>query len=605
MKKFLPALLIWLILFSGCAASSASGKPIRETGAQETPDTIGQEPVREGIQRGVLRCYPLGDMAAAEMVSLGDGRLLLIQPEETTARLMLLEGDGPVLTAEARVPFPLSPEGSVAPWGDGISCFDSTKKETVLLDGALREVCRIPAPKGLLGWPLLSRDGTLLYYCTPDAIRVLELSGGISRVLKQTDCSLITLTGLLLEDSALVYTVTGEAGNQTILISAHTGETLYVSAEGETIGEAKGTLYIPESGAGVFGPPGGEALALYPRQASAQICFLPRNHGAVTLSSGKEDTVILEYYDLATGLRTGSLTLPYKCISRGIAGGQNGRVWLLGDDETSGCTMLYCWDPEDSPTGDPQVYTGAYFSREAPDWDDLSRCEAYARELGAGYGIEIRLWTAIGPTQPEGYQLEPEHHAPQLMRTLQLLEHCLAQYPPGFVQTVASRFDGLTLWLVRSIREQDSLEREGLQFWDGNHAVIALAVGSSAEGAFYHQLCHLIDTVVLSESSAYDTWQSLNPTGFRYDYSYIANRSRNSTAYLQEANRSFVDMFSMSFPREDRARIMEYAMLPGNEELFRSETMQRKLRALCLGIREAFELTDFSETFLWEQYLHE
>ena len=59
-------------------------------------------------------------------------------------------------------------------------------------------------------------------------------------------------------------------------------------------------------------------------------------------------------------------------------------------------------------------------------------------------------------------------------------------------------------------------------------------------------------------------------------------------------------MFS---PSEDRARIMEYAMKPGNEEVFRSEYMQKKLKTLCTGIREAFGLKESSEQYLWEQYL--
>ena len=59
----------------------------------------------------------------------------------------------------------------------------------------------------------------------------------------------------------------------------------------------------------------------------------------------------------------------------------------------------------------------------------------------------------------------------------------------------------------------------------------------------------------------------------------------------------------MSFPKEDRARIMEYAMLSGNQELFRGQIMQEKLKTLCQGIREAYGLKKSSETFLWEQYL--
>ena len=61
----------------------------------------------------------------------------------------------------------------------------------------------------------------------------------------------------------------------------------------------------------------------------------------------------------------------------------------------------------------------------------------------------------------------------------------------------------------------------------------------------------------------------------------------------------------MSFPKEDRARIMEYAMMAGNESCFETDAMQQKLRQLCIGIREAFGLEESAETFRWEQYLNE
>ena len=48
---------------------------------------------------------------------------------------------------------------------------------------------------------------------------------------------------------------------------------------------------------------------------------------------------------------------------------------------------------------------------------------------------------------------------------------------------------------------------------------------------------------------------------------------------------------------------MEYAMLPGQEDLFRTAAMQRKLAAICSGIREAYSLEGHTDTFLWEQYL--
>ena len=130
-----------------------------------------------------------------------------------------------------------------------------------------------------------------------------------------------------------------------------------------------------------------------------------------------------------------------------------------------------------------------------------------------------------------------------------------------------------------------------------------IAVGWYAERALYHELYHVMETRLLTDSTAFDRWDALNPKGFTYDLDYTANRSRQAEQYLQPTNRSFVDTYSMSYPKEDRARIMETAMCDGNEELFRSSTMQGKLRCLSQAIREAYGLKKSTETFRWEQYL--
>jgi hypothetical protein len=45
-------------------------------------------------------------------------------------------------------------------------------------------------------------------------------------------------------------------------------------------------------------------------------------------------------------------------------------------------------------------------------------------------------------------------------------------------------------------------------------------------------------------------------------------------------------------------------MMPGNEAYFDAEILQTKLRVICAGIREAFELEN-NDAYLWEQYLQE
>ena len=66
---------------------------------------------------------------------------------------------------------------------------------------------------------------------------------------------------------------------------------------------------------------------------------------------------------------------------------------------------------------------------------------------------------------------------------------------------------------------------------------------------------------------------------------------------------AFANRQAMNSPKEDREAVMACAMMPNNGEIFSAAIMQRKLEALCTGIRRAFGLRKSRETFPWEQYL--
>ena len=120
---------------------------------------------------------------------------------------------------------------------------------------------------------------------------------------------------------------------------------------------------------------------------------------------------------------------------------------------------------------------------------------------------------------------------------------------------------------------------------------------------FCHGVYHYMETRLLSKSSALYEWHKYNPKGFTYDNSYLANLDRTDMTYVEGDKRYFIDLFSMSYAKEDRARIFEYACMPGNEDLFKIPAIQTKLQRICKGIREAYGLNKVETVFLWEQYL--
>ena len=618
MKKHLSILLLVCLLLCGCTsepeATETTALPsVAETEAALPNGFYDPGSTLEAQTGGAVRCYPLGSFSGPSIMSLGED-LLLFNCSEVGTSLTVLTGETLYPTANLETECILSAEAyHLRTWSSGISFFDTQSMQTVVLDTSLREVGRIAAPEDLKGVPLLSSDRSTLYYCTRDSVRALDLETGISRCLKEMAYPVQNVTGLWLDGTVLECSISdNELTTETLFLSTETGELLEVTAKELTLDTWNDRFYAQfpngSTQSYVFGTAGVHPQALTP-VSDGDCRFLPEDNAAVLICQTDDTTITLEYYDLDTGTRSSVLTLeteyyPWNFITRG-----DGKVCFLNYDASYGCNTLYIWDTSALPSGEEAVCTGAYYSLDTPDYEGLAACTLYAEEISEKYGIEVLIYKKAADVQPWDYDLEYEYLTPVIRQELEQLDARLANYPEGFLQTLAQRFDGLSICIVRSLNgsaESGSLDSaNGIQFWDGYHAYLALAAGQETEHALYHELCHLIDTIVLNESSAYDRWDELNPTGFSYDYDYVANQTRNSGEYLREESRYFIDMYSMSFPKEDRARIMEYAMTDGNASYFQSKTMQAKLKLLCQGIREAFGLRKSPETFLWEQYLNE
>ena len=615
MKK-IPIVLLCCLLLLGCTPETSETQTLPATTAAATePAQAGfydPDSPLEAATGGAVRCYPLQGVVSSDMLVLGDN-ILLIAAGENAAELTLLSGDDLHPAAQLHISGFLSSDSrSLHYWDNGISFYEEGTGQTLVLDNDLRVVSLIDAPADLIGEPILSSDRTTLYYCTADSIRALELETGISRCLKEMDYPYQVLTGLHINDTVLecIYR-NGTLDSRTMFLSTETGEilnTLYSEPSFYSHGD-RYYANIAESGvfSRIYGTAEGETMTLNLPE-DVMCYFLPEDNAAITITSWDGIQLLLNYYDLDSGFRTAALNLTSDTYPWAFCSYGEGKICFLQYDREYEAQVLCTWDTTRTPVIDDHCYTGLHYTRDDPDEEGLADCRAYAEEIGSRYGIEVLIHKEAAAVEPFDYDLEYEHLVGVLKRELELLDRNLSRYPEGFLSTLASRFDGITVCIVRSLTgtaEAGSLNSaDGIQFLHNYRAYVALAAPSNTEYALYHEMCHLIDTVVISESGAYDRWDELNPQGFAYDYDYIANQNRNSSAYLQDSSRYFIDNYSMSFPKEDRARIMEYAMTAGNEGYFQSPTMQAKLKLLCEGIREAFGLRKSPETFLWEQYLN-
>ena len=606
MNKALLSLLLAMLL-SGCAARDpASAEPLETAAAPaavqtEAPAVTGGLYMDLISKDHALRKYALSEPALGFLPVEND---LLFFGD--TGTLTLLDCETGRQIADHEAPVLLSPlNATVQILDSGISYFSGDAGETVLLDKTLREIRRIAAPDGLTGMPLLSRDGRSVYYCTASAIRVLDVDSGISRVLKEAAYPVQSVSGLLLNDTILQVSITEADGTwRTLFLSTENGQ-LKHSAEGNILPETSGTHYFLSSLSVLLcGTADGSAMVLDARHTDTGCRYLPGSNRAV--SSGlTESGSILECYDLTAGLLRAELSLPYSLFPEHTAETADGAVWFLHSDENG--QSLYRWDPEQSAVSDGNLYIHPYYTRNDPDYEGLAACALYAQEIGSKYGIEVLIYKDAVAAEPWDYRLEYEYQVSVLQRELKALDRHLANFPAPFLEKLRSKFTALKICIVRSAAgtpESGSPDAvNGIQFLEDFDAYIVLCTEHDTEYALYHELSHLLETVVLTESTAYDRWNNLNPEGFSYDSNYQTYQNRDDSQWLRDGQEYFIDAYAMSYPKEDRARLFEYAMTSGHEELFRSPHLQNKLKQMCTGIREAFHLEHWTEPLLWEQYL--
>ena len=608
MKFFLFPLLLSLLL-CGCAAQNPQSEEPMSTGS---PVIVNSEEIQLHTAPSLIPMDAATKQFSLPETATGfrflDGNLLIFSGDEDSTTLTLNHPETGESIAFYYVPFVLTPQNSTVQILDtGISYFDPFSMETVVLDQSLREIRRITAPEGLSGMPLLGKTGRTLYYCTGSAVRSLDLDSGISCILKEVSYPVQGLSGLLLEDTVLQLSITESDGTwRTLFLSSENGQ-LLSEYEGTILPESVEETYFVQIQDGnlqtlLFGNIQQSPMVLHPKQNPEDCFFL----GTQLLTISWTDPILcLDLYDLNTGFHNASLSAPSGQFVTAASIDINGNIWILWTREEG--QFLECLEPV--PTLDQTLHAAPYYTRQNPDYDGLAACSLYAAELSEKYGIEILVYKDAAALEPWDYHLEYEHQASVLYRELEALNENLSHFPEGFIQTLSEKFTALKICIVRSVTgspESGSLKAvNGIQFMDGFDAYIVLATDHDTKYALFHELSHLMETVILTNSVAYDRWDNLNPSDFQYDNDYLSNQTRDGSPWLKEGKAYFIDTYAMSFPKEDRARLFEFAMTPGHDAFFASPNLQQKLRQMCIGIREGFDLEGSSEVFLWEQYLSE
>jgi len=416
----------------------------------------------------------------------------------------------------------------------------------------------------------------------------------------------------LFDDTVLHCVVTDMDGNSyTAFYSAKTGEKLGQDAYLTSI-DSWGDNYLVRRIDGpvaevLVGSMNGALKSFTMADHSNWLCILPKNGVAVEEDEGQTGTT-LTAYELSEGKALGAITLKQITHAGLLTEDMSGRfVWFSAWDPISNRVILCQWEYA-AIGSDETVRIGTRYTAKNPDTAGLAECRKLADELEKKYYVEILLHTDL--TEPSDYSFVPEYQVPAYKEALQALDTAMAKFPDGFFRIVASSSNSPKLYisLVRAIepnRYDVTKLPSGYQYWIDGSSYMALLVNDQVEQQFYHELSHVLDTYVKGKSVHYDYWKDCNPKEFRYDESYAEYEKHADSPYLKGENRAFINAFSMTYDFEDRATVMEYALLDDCGEYFASDIMQAKLKTLCQGIRRAFGWRYYEGTFLWEQYLKE
>lgn len=583
--KFLALLLA--LLLAGCAAQPT---PTTETTAADALYTPGHR--LETQTSGMMQVFPTETSGFCRIWAMGED--------------VLLSGDGKLtrLSGASLTPGSTRQADTVLQTGsDGVWLFDGSAVQ--ILDGSFALLQTVSIPDEVLGVPGL--EGSRLYYLSEGCLKVLDLSTGLSSLLRD-NMAFTDGTVQCLGDLLLLHLTDEDGIGKKLLVSAADGSTQYPSlAVTDACRFETGLGILLEDGQVLLLPDSDGAQKLTLEEGEQMVGFLPEIGGLITC---RNDTagLTLRLYTLLQGILRSSVLLPEVDLVGTGCVSADGTLYISAHSTQETAWWILRWNYEAFPPVSEDSCLEPYYTRDFPDVQGQSSCETLARELGAQYGISVLLFDEAAACAPWDYAFTAEYRVDKTNWALEDLKATLEAFPEGFLTKLRQDWEDLTVCIVDTIQgtaESGSLDSaEGLQFQNGSHFYIALAPKEedSLKHTLFHEFSHLIDNRVLTKTGAYDNWNDLNPQDFAYSLDLNADMTPYK-ALLTGPDRVFIDNYAMTFPAEDRARIFECACTSGNEEDFASPILQAKLQRICTGIRQAFDLEDAPERFLWEQYL--
>ena len=244
------------------------------------------------------------------------------------------------------------------------------------------------------------------------------------------------------------------------------------------------------------------------------------------------------------------------------------------------------------------------FTETAPALpDDLTNLQTKAKELGNRFGVEILIGEQAMPIcGHSSFTITPCEDPTAIQAALDTLETELAKYPTGFFDQLKNGAGkgGLKLCLTGAVKGGVSPVGFTQKCRSSYEAILDVTAGDLA-ATLHHELWHVIEMRLSTDSFPADDWNAFNPEGFAYYGSYDKGYKELTKWTLAGSGEPhFVDSYSRISALEDRAQLMALVMTGG--ELAGAPMLRSKLKLMAEAIRGGFDPAGWTDV-LWEQQL--
>ena len=627
MKQTIAVFLL-LVLLTGCTAPAAPTDPTTLPPATLPQPTEAAHSLMEGRTQVGDHLYRLSNQTVDELLwasSLHQFQDCLLIGSATSSRrpgdfssglsyqLQLVELDSGELRARLLLDGSSTPTVQIC--GDRIAVLDSREKTLRLYNSRLQEIAAYELPQ-LAEQAYLNEDATGIYFFNDGYLDVQSLkTGRVTRLLADArEVYPGSRTGDCLTFS---YIPAGENRSRFACIDLATGsvhEPPYQTAYANAV--CNGSLWL---GLISFSP----SVYFFGTDETGGFLKLADRFGA--LIDGPAPLLLRQYGETFTnlslyradgsclgtcrlGTRDCSVTDPFWC--------EEAQGYFMLSQSGEGRSSLLFWTPE----GENSTLELEPMSLVAPAEGRAAAQSLYDRAaaMSEQYGVTICIAEACGEDYPD-FTAERMDDFWLISHGLDQLEQALSSYPAGFLpQLRYGAFTDTRIHLTGPIHPKSvPLDANGftsfsayVQHLAPDHIVVLDVSKYGLDQTIYHEFSHLIDGKLAYEASLRPTsyseegWAALNPEDFIYIWdSYTVPDSYRNDGY----DSYFIDTYSRTFPTEDRARVMEYAM-SGQSGVFDGpgrEPLRQKLRYYSACIREVFDTDGWPEVTAWEAPLEQ